>query len=82
MINSQTIEQKIDRRSELEIDKYITQWTDHKRMGYKIYRNSDGKHMITEPRRQQRESFYGESITDINSAFGGIFSEIFGGGKQ
>ena len=81
MINTQTIVQELDRLYEFEIDKYITECTDLKRMGYKIYRNSDGKHMITEPRRQQRESFYGESVTDINSAFGGIFNEIFGGGE-
>lgn len=77
MINKQSIIDELDRLYKFETNKYITECTDLKRMGFKIYRNSDGEHKIVEP----RSSSYNQPL-NIYEAYGGIFNEIFGGGKQ
>ncbi len=69
---------ELDRLYEFEIDKYVKECDDLKRMGYKIYRNPDGKHKVVEPARSS--DMYGDN--DIYNAFGGIFGQIFGGGTR
>lgn len=53
--------------------KYEDKLSSVKMMGFKVFRNSEGRHKL-----QQVE---GEGATDIYSAFGGIFGDIFGGKK-
>jgi hypothetical protein len=73
-VGVEVIKNELDRLYEFEIDKYIKEVDDLKRMGYKIYRNSEGKHKVVERSKPQQ--------VDIYSAFGGIFGDIFGGGQN
>lgn len=41
-----------------------------KSRGYKIYRDSKGRHKVVEPPKQNN--------TDINNVFGDVFGDIFG----
>ena len=70
----EVIVSELDRLYEFEIDKYVNECNDLKRMGYKIYRNNEGRHKVIEP--QKMSSNFGNN--DIFNAFGGIFGEIFG----
>ena len=75
--NPDVITAELDRLYEFEIDKYVSECDQLKKIGYKIYRNSDGKHKVVEPARPS--DMYGDN--DIYNAFGGIFGDIFGGKK-
>lgn len=72
------IVQELDRLYEFEIDKYVEECNELKKIGYRIFRNEDGKHRILEPTRPA--DAYGDN--DIYNAFGGIFGDIFRGGKR
>ena len=72
-INS--IVQELDRLYDFEIEKYISECNYWKKMGYKIYRNSEGKHKVVRPVKKE------DYKTAFSNAFGDIFGEIFGGGK-
>jgi len=61
--------EELDRLYEFEIEKYIKECDDLKRMGYKIYRNSEGKHKVVAP--PSKSNMYPEG-------FGEIFEQIFG----
>ena len=75
-MNTDTIAQELNRLYEFEVDKYIAECDHWKRMGYKIFRNSEGKHKVVEP--PQPKYVEGKPV-DLNTAFGGIFGEIFNG---
>ena len=77
MSNPNVIVAELDRLYEFEIDKYVEECNQLKRIGYKIYRNDDGKHKVVEPARPN--DMFGDN--DIYNAFGGIFGNIFRGGK-
>ena len=68
---------ELDRLYEFDIEKYVSECDQWKRMGYKIYRNSEGKHKVVEPARPS--DMYGDN--DVYNAFGGIFGQIFRGQK-
>ena len=57
-----------------ETEKYIEECDHWKKMGYKIYRNPAGEHKVVEPPKYVE----GEQV-DLNTAFGGIFGQIFNG---
>lgn len=59
---------ELNRLYEFDIEKYIKECDDLKRMGYKIYRNSEGKHKVVAP----------PSKSDIKDMFPGGFGDIFG----
>ena len=83
MINIETITNELDRLYEFEIEKYISECDDLKKMGYKIYRNPAGKHKVVAPQSQaNRYDSYGQPINDLNTMFGGIFGDIFGGSND
>lgn len=67
----EVIVNELDRLYEFEINKYVNECNDLKRMGYKIYRNNEGRHKVIEPQNNFVDN-------DIYNAFGGIFGEIFG----
>ena len=70
----QTIIDELDRLYEFEMDKYISECNHWKKMGYKIYRNSDGKHKVVEPARNANiYNKYGYSTSDMKDIFGDIF---------
>ena len=66
------IVEELDRLYQLDIDKYLSECETWKRYGYKIYRNSNGKHKVV-----KQNTTYDPS--DIFDAFGGIFGNIFSG---
>lgn len=66
---------ELNRLYEFDIDKYVKECDDLKRMGYKIYRNSEGKHKVVKPVKKE------DYKTAFSDAFGDIFGEIFGGGR-
>ena len=68
--------QELDRLYEFDTKKYVEECEDLKKIGYRIFRNQDGKHQIIEPSRPS--DAYGDN--DIYNAFGGIFRDIFKGG--
>lgn len=61
---------ELNRLYEFDIDKYVKECDDLKRMGYKIYRNSEGQHRIVEPKKSNTNIF--------PDGFGDIFNNIFG----
>lgn len=74
--------EELDRLYEFEIEKYIKECDDLKRMGYKIYRNSEGKHKVVEPPKVEHKYdqygkpdvskiFEGTPFADVFSTFGG-----------
>ena len=67
------ISKELNRLYAEDRDKYQTECTDLKRMGYRIFRNSEGLHKVEEPIKEQD--------MDIYSAFGGVFGDIFRGEK-
>ena len=74
-MGADTIAENLDRLYKYEMDKYVGELDFWKSKGYKVYRNSDGIHKVVEPPKKQ-EDYYG---TDLNTAFGGIFNQIFNG---
>lgn len=66
---SQVIADGLDKFYLTDSSKYETEVAVLKKIGYKIYRNPDGKHKVIKPMKQD----------DIYSAFGGIFGDIFKG---
>ena len=46
MVNIKTIQDELDRLYEFEIDKYVDECNQLKKMGFKIYRNNDGIHKV------------------------------------
>lgn len=78
-MGTDTIVQELDRLYEFEMDKYITECDHWKKMGYKIYRNSEGKHKVLEPPKvEHKYNSYGKP--NIGSMFFGTpFEDIFNG---
>ena len=74
-----SITQELDRLYEFEMDKYVSECDHWKKMGYKIYRNSEGKHKVVEPVRPDlKYNAYGRP--NISSIFpNDVFGDIFGG---
>ena len=68
MIEPKDIEHKLDQLYSHGFDGYAEHLDMVKGLGYKVYRNSDGKHKI-----RIREDY-------LDDAFGGIFKNCFGGG--
>lgn len=68
-MNTEIIENKLNELYQSEINKYVSECEHWKRMGYKVYRNSEGQHKVIAPIK----------VENINTAFGGIFDEIFYG---
>lgn len=72
------IEQELNRLYITDKDKYKEECDDWKSKGYKIYRDTKGRHMIVEPIKEQDtyEQFYN---TLYGKDFADIFGDIFGG---
>lgn len=70
----EVIEQELNRLYITDKDKYKEECDDWKSKGYKIYRDTKGRHMIVEPVKDQDDysAIYGKE-------FGDIFGNIFGG---
>lgn len=64
---------ELNRLYEFDIDKYVKECDDLKRMGYKIYRNSEGRHRIVEPGYRKKSN-----TNTFPEGFGDIFNSIFG----
>ena len=74
-MSAEVFAEELDRLYEFEIEKYIKECDDLKRMGYKIYRNSEGKHKVIEPPKAKPVEKY-----DMASMFAGTpFADYFGG---
>ena len=74
-INS--IVQELDRLYEFEIEKYISECDCWKKMGYKIYRNSEGRHKVVAPPKTEHK-YDSHGRPDINLMFEGTpFEDIF-----
>lgn len=73
-MRTDAIAQELNRLYEFEMDKYITECDHWKRMGYKIFRNSEGKHKVVEP--PQPKYVEGEPV-NLKDIFGGVFGDIF-----
>ena len=76
-----TIAQELDRLYQFDMDKYISECNKWKKLGYKIYRNSEGKHKVVQSERvtQQRcddakRKIFGDNLTSV---FGDIFGGMF-----
>ena len=76
-----TIAQELDRLYQFDMDKYISECNKWKKLGYKIYRNSEGKHKVVQSERvtQQRCDDANRNIfgDNLNSVFGDIFGGMF-----
>ena len=71
-MSAEVFAEELDRLYEFEIEKYIKECDDLKRMGYKIYRNSEGKHKVIEPPKISKP--------DVSNMFVGTpFADYFGG---
>lgn len=70
----EVIERELNRLYITDKDKYKEECDDWKSKGYKIYRDTKGRHMIVEPVKEQDDysAIYGKE-------FGDIFGNIFGG---
>ncbi len=70
----EVIERELNRLYITDKDKYKEECDDWKSKGYKIYRDTKGRHMIVEPVKEQDDysAMYGKE-------FGDIFGNIFGG---
>lgn len=68
------IERELNRLYITDKSKYKEECDDWKSKGYKIYRDTKGRHMIIEPTKEQDDysAIYGKE-------FGDIFGNIFGG---
>lgn len=74
MVNVEVIVQELDRLYEFEIDKYVGECDQLKRMGYRIYRNDSGKHKVVAPQSNKTTlfgNFDGDSL--FSDLFGGVF---------
>lgn len=74
MNNTDTIAEELNRLYEFEMDKYINECNIFKGAGFRIFRNSEGKHKVVAP--QKAEPLKND---DIYKVFGGVFGDIFGG---
>ena len=80
MVNTEVIVKELDRLYEFEINKYVAECDDLKRMGYKIYRNDAGKHKVVAPASQQLKDKVNPYFAgnDLASFMNGLFgSDIF-----
>ena len=75
MGNPKVIEDELDRLYKYEIDKYAEECNILKSIGYRIFRNPDGKHRVVEQARMN-------DIHNNNSIFNTFFGELFGGKNQ
>ena len=77
-MGTDTIVQELNRLYEFEMDKYITECEHWKKMGYKIFRNSKGKHKVVEPPKvDHKYDIHGRP--DVSKMFAGTpFEDIFG----
>ena len=72
------IEQELNRLYATDSTKYKEECDNWKSKGYKIYRDSKGRHKVIEPIKKQNKyeqfynTLYGKDFTDI-------FGDIFGG---
>lgn len=77
MINTTVIEEELNRLYQFEMDKYISECNKWKKLGYKIYRNSEGIHkVVANPQikeREEREKLKDMLGEDIGNLFGNIF---------
>lgn len=72
-MNTNVIIEELDRLYKFDIDKYLKECDSLKKMGVRIFRNSDGKHKVIAPASKTKYS------NDFYGAFGDIFGNIFGG---
>lgn len=81
MINTTVIEEELDRLYKFDMDKYISECNKWKKLGYKIYRNSEGIHkVIVNPQIKEREER--DKLKDmLGGDIGNIFGDIFYGRK-
>ena len=67
-----TIANELNRLYQFDVDKYVSECNKWKKLGYRIYRNSEGQHKVVEPPKNMYTQMFG-------SEFGNIFADIFGG---
>lgn len=82
-MGTEVIVDQLDYLYQYDMDKYLSEVSDLKRMGYKIYRNNDGKHKLVAPQRERpRYNAYGMPNIDFgNDAINDLFGGIFNGSK-
>lgn len=82
----ETIAEELDRLYQFDMDKYLSECNLWKKHGYRIFRNSDGKHKVVASPQKARMDKLNEAIgrdgSDIYNAFGGIFGDIFSDGGK
>lgn len=66
MANIKAIEDELNRLYEYEIDKYLDECNVLKKMGFKIYRNSDGVHKVVKSVRDSDVRNFMNSIFGTN----------------
>ena len=71
----ETIAKELDRLYQFDMNKYLSECDAWKKYGYRIFRNAEGKHKVVVRVQETTNS------SDIYNAFGGIFTDIFSGGK-
>ena len=83
MSNVENIAKELDRLYQSDTDKYVEECEIWKKFGYKIYRNSDGKHKVVTNAAQKLketcEPYMGQNIA--KAVFGDLFGDIFTGVK-
>ncbi len=72
MVNTDSIEQELDRLYEFEISRYIERCDELKKAGYRIFRNESGQHKVVGNGRrvEKRQRSYGyDESTDKKENF-------------
>ena len=76
MGNVQVIVDELNRLYEYEMERYIPECDQLKKMGYRIYRNDDGKHKVVPPARQRVNEMFKDN--ELASFMNGLFgADIF-----
>ena len=73
-MTNEVIERELNRLYIVDSVKYKEECDDWKSKGYKIYRDTKGRHKVIEPIKDNSSATYGNT-------FGNIFDNIFGGMK-
>lgn len=69
------IERELNRLYATDLGKYKEECDDWKSKGYKIYRDTKGRHKVVEPiKKQAMDKIYNATGSDFGDIFNGIFN--------